>query len=241
MKSLKLSIIATLVLFLLTGPALPAEKYANRESSEIIAKMIDAHGGMDAWEKVKTLYVDRWQRRAGQPAGHDWEFNITADLKGWRVYEVWWGKQHVVWDGEKGWTKDFKLPFPAKFVATIGLYMTIKMSFDKGVGITWDDYYLLYIDPDTYLLKGCLINQTYAAILRPGMDAMQQHFVIKNYEEMAGLKMPGEFTTYFANSAKLADGKFYNWQANVEFDESRLKMPEGAVLDTSKPRREGAN
>ncbi|MFQ5486550.1 MAG: hypothetical protein ACE5DO_14630 [Desulfobacterales bacterium] len=120
-------------------------------------------------------------------------------------------------------------------------YITIKMKFDKGVGITWDDYYLLYIDPDTYLLKGCLINQTYAAILRPGMDAMQQHFVIKNYKDMAGLKMPGEFTTYFANYAKLADGKFYNWQANVEFDESRLEMPEGGLLDTSKPRRVGTN
>ncbi|MFQ5638363.1 MAG: hypothetical protein ACE5IR_10265 [bacterium] len=82
MMRMKISLTATLLVFLFTGPTISGEKYANRESSEIIAKMIDAHGGMEAWKKVKTLYVDRWQRRAGQPAGHDWEFNITADVHG---------------------------------------------------------------------------------------------------------------------------------------------------------------
>ena len=60
-------------------------------------------------------------------------------------------------------------------------YITVKMTFDSGVGDTPDDYYILYIDPKNYRLRAAELTVTYADVLPPDVDVMTEIIV---YEEV---------------------------------------------------------
>ena len=119
------------------------------------------------------------------------------------------------------------------------LYHTVKITYDVGVGDTPDDYYVLYIDPETHRLAATEYIVTYAALLPEGVAHSPPHLLVYDeYETVAGLLVPSHYTIYEEGE----DGVFVyascdirDWSFSQPFDASRMTMPADAALDESVP------
>lgn len=119
------------------------------------------------------------------------------------------------------------------------VYRTVKITYDEGVGDTPDDYYMLYIDPETDLLKANEYIVTYEALLPEGVEHTPPHLLVYDeYETVASLVVPSHYTIYEEGE----DGPFVyatcdirDWSFSRPFDESRMAMPDDAVVDESTP------
>ena len=118
-------------------------------------------------------------------------------------------------------------------------YLIVRMRYNpETTGASPYEYFDLYIDQDTYLLKGVNYTMTY----RPLMDLFgvpkDVNFlgplfkVYKSYTEVDGLHLPTEYDTY-------GRGRLYGihtvkeYSLKATFDESRLKMPRNGIIDST--------
>ena len=115
----------------------------------------------------------------------------------------------------------------------------IRMTFDKapGIGKSGNDYYVLYIDPDTHRLVG----YQYAAGYRPLLEVMnlpedREVFgpmwrTITRYEEVDGLLFPAAFRTSPEPGGRIAGNHvILNIDISSPFEEARAEQPANAVL-----------
>lgn len=118
----------------------------------------------------------------------------------------------------------------------------IHMSYSQSptLGKSVRDTYDLYIDAKSYLLVGYEYTVGYGPMLDiMGLPKEAQVFgpvLRKNtyFVDYDGLKYPALFATYAADlSAQYGDHVVYNLKLDAPFDESRMEMPAGAVVDTS--------
>lgn len=115
--------------------------------------------------------------------------------------------------------------------------------------ITWDvgpedvsGRMFMFVDPETHLLKGMGHTVTYGHML----DAMQLPpevrevgpaiHVIDELNRYDGLLIPGAFRT-FMRGQEIGSHVIKSVDLNADFDEGRLEMPPGAVVDETSPRR----
>ncbi|MCP4201905.1 MAG: hypothetical protein GY769_08225 [bacterium] len=222
--------------------------------------MIEAHGGMEAWESAPSVYFeDLWGE------GPMWS-QIQVEQGNRRALIDYPGTEmRMGWDGEQAWSANWEAPMPPRFFALLNYYFlnlpwltldpgvvleetgtttlagdpteyrTVKMTFEEGIGDTPDDYYDLLIHPETHRLHANRYIVTYSSILPEGVEHSPGHLLV--YDDWAtvdGLIVPTRFTIY-------EDGNVYatcqirNWSFQEPFDEARLKMPAEAVIDNSQP------
>jgi hypothetical protein len=117
-------------------------------------------------------------------------------------------------------------------------HLKIKMTFGEDVGDTPKDYYVLFINPETYLLDAATYNMTYASMLPPNADSLPTSLLrFKEYEKAEGLMVLKAYEVYFKdNGQHIINGKVSDWSFSKPFDKSRLMIPEGAEMDNSHPR-----
>ena len=179
----------------------------------------------------------------------------------------------IVYDGTSVWSVDWKRDNPPKFMVNLTYYflnlpwltqddgvvlegpgegklpkddktyITIRMTFEPGVGDTPDDYYLIFIDPDTYLMRGAEFIVTYGAMLDLFNMPEDVTFlgpmikVFETYDTVDGLKIPTTYKTYTPDGTIYGDHTVEDISFTKVFDEARMKMPGGAVIDTSSHER----
>ncbi|MGH7452535.1 MAG: DUF6503 family protein [bacterium] len=246
----------------------PPFKLAQSETSrEIIAAMISAHGGMEKWRAVPTVsFEDHFLPASGQKPTISQVTVEQGPRRAYLDFPE--SKSRIAWDGNKAWSENWQDPIPPRFVALLNYYflnlpwlamdpgvilgepkkaklwndpteyITVKMTFDAGVGDTPEDYYVLYIDPKSHRLKACEYIVTYAALLPPGVRATPPHILI--YEEFAtvdGLVVPTRYSIYEENHSLYASCEIRSWSFKKPFDATRMTMPPGAVIDSSSPTR----
>lgn len=223
-----------------------------------VQKMIEAHGGLEAWRSAPTVsFTDEWS--GGRAT------RVTVEQTSRRAYlEVPGTEARIAWDGEKAWSENWTMSAPPRFLVGLNYYFlnlpwltmdpgvqladegrvslgddptayhAVRMTFASGVGDTPDDYYLLYIDPQTWRLHGCEYIVTYRAVLPEGVDATPPHdLLFEEFETVDGLVVPTRFTIYEKDGSVYAACSIRDWSFREPFDESRLVMPEGAVIDES--------
>jgi hypothetical protein len=170
------------------------------------------------------------------------------------------------WDGKETWGENWSVPYPPRFLALLNYYflnlpwltmddgvvlgapgseklwddpveyITVKMEFEPGVGDTPDDYYVLYIHPENYLLKGCRYVVTYQSLLPEGVESTPEHvLVFDRFQTVDGLVVPIHYSIYELDRTAYATCAIENWSFNKPFDESKVKPPVGAVVDRSTP------
>jgi hypothetical protein len=237
---------------------------ADDRSSILVEEMIKAHGGMERWKTAETVYFeDQWTYPGGQKGPVARITVDQRDRRAYHDYPDL--EAIIVWDGEKAWSTNWSMPVPPRFMATLNYYFvnlpwlvkdpgvnlalesprklmndeteyeTIRVTYDTGVGDTPDDYYVLYIDPDTKMLKACEYIVTYRSILPEGVKHSPPHVLVYDtFETVDGLKVPTSFTVY-ENEEFYAGCEIGKWSFREPFDEARMTMPEGAVVDTSQP------
>lgn len=227
----------------------------------VIHDMIAAHGGMDTWRNAPTFsFTDRWGAE-GSPSG----VFVVEQGRRRAYFDVAGTDISVAWDGENAWSVNWPDQTPVRFLALLNYYfinlpwltqdpgvilgepgtgrlrddpteyVTVMMTFAPGTGDTPDDYYRLYIHPETKLLRACDYIVTYQALLGEGEASTPEHCLI--YDEMTtvdGLRLPAHFTVY--EGEKLyADCTVRDISLTKPFDEARMTMPPGAVMDASTP------
>ena len=234
-------------------------------SREIVDRMIEAHGGMEAWADAPTVrFEDEW-RRGDADSGT--VSVVTVEQGSRRAYiDYPGGDMRMAWDGSKAWSENWEAQAPPRFMALLNYYflnlpwltqdpgvvlappqegqlwddpvryLTIRMTFESGVGDTPDDYYVLYIDPQTYRLKACEYVVTYRDLLPEGVAASQPHILVYDeWVEVDELLVPARFTIYELDRSVYASCRIRDWSFSKTFDESRMKMTAGATLDESRP------
>ena len=121
--------------------------------------------------------------------------------------------------------------------------LEVKMEFEQAptVGKTANDYYVLYIDPESYRLVG----YQYANGYRPLLDVMglppeRKIFgplwrVITRYAEVDGLLFPSAFRTMpEADERIVGNHIILNIDISTPFDASQSQKPEAGVIDDRK-------
>jgi hypothetical protein len=234
------------------------------EALALVDAMIAAHGGMDLWADAPTVsFTDEF--RPGEAAeGAPMRVTVEQGPRRAYLDAVG-SDMRMAWDGERAWSEGWAVPMPPRFLALLDYYFlnlpwlardpgvnlsevgraeipgdptgyrTIRMTFDPGTGDTPDDYYLLYIDPETQRLKATEYIVTYRALLAEGEESSPLHLLV--YDEWTtvdGLVVPTHYSIYEGETV-YATNRIGDWSFSRPFDLSRMEMPEGAVVDTSTP------
>ena len=278
MKTVILSLAISL-LTLLTSFAQP--KYASNETKEVIEKMIEAHGGYDAWKNLETLTFTSAMHSESLGFLPFWIKSQTIDMKTRRSYQDWpLVGSSLSYDGTKVFTTDWRVGNPPNHQHSVFYYYVnlpwltqdanvslgavekikhkafknevykIKMSFTESatLGKSKKDTYTLFIDSSTFILSGYEYTVGYGALLDvlkvpQDKEVFGPVLRINTYTgDVNGLKFPMLLTTNSLDLSKqYGDHAIYSIKLNEPFDESRMKMPANAVIDTSKDERKVAN
>ena len=235
------------------------------DARAVVGKMIEAHGGMDAWKRAPTVsFEDTWFA-----AGSDERTTsrVVVEQGARRAYVDFPASGATMsWDGKQAWSRNWDQPAPPRFIALLGYYffnlpwltldpgvvlerpgtgklwddpanyITIRMSFAPGVGDTPDDYYILYIHPETYRLTACRYVVTYAELLPEGVRSSPEHILVYDtWETVDGLVVPTLVTVYERDKTPYYGCEIGAWSFRKAFDAQRMVMSDDAQLDTSKP------
>ncbi|MDX1508095.1 MAG: hypothetical protein R3358_07430 [Woeseiaceae bacterium] len=100
------------------------ESVCDRDAETVVAAMVEAHGGMSAWQSLESLYVEREHLFAGrdQPI----RFNIHGEYPSHRIFQTWQAPAGTLaWDGERAWSSGWPLAaqLMPRYVAGIGFYL----------------------------------------------------------------------------------------------------------------------
>jgi hypothetical protein len=118
-------------------------------------------------------------------------------------------------------------------------YYTLRLSFKSDN----EKYYRIFIHPQSFLMAGWEYNVTYGAFLDLiGMPSEVKALgpltsVIYSYTKTDGIVFPSKYDTFGPDGSLSGIHALFDFQRNKPFDESRMKMPKNAVVDTSSPKR----
>lgn len=228
------------------------KEVAKPKYPENLAKVFDAHGGLEIWNEMRTLEFS-----VENPDG----FEITTtDLKE-RYALVEMPKHNIGFDGENVWMKSdngakfignpkyyyntmfylYAMPF---VLADDGLnysktesltfegktYPGIKITFNNDVGTSPKDEFLMYYDADSYKMTWLAYTTTFGK----NEKGKELHFInYETWQAIEGLLLPKQISWYnFENNkptSKLNDVEFSH--VNLSRDKMNLKMymmPDGA-------------
>jgi len=239
---------------------------ATGEEARMMAQeMIEAHGGLDKWRAAPTVTFEDNMTPAGAPRGMQAIVTVEQSRRR-AYLDYPGTDMTITWDGKHAWSQNWASPAPPRFMALLNYYflnlpwltmdpgvilgdvemarlwddpveyVTIRMTFEEGVGDTPDDYYVLYIHPQNKRLKACRYVVTYKALLPPGVKSTPEHLLVYDtYEEVEGLVVPSHYTIYELDHSEYAKCAVQNWSFAKPFDSSRMNMPQGAVIDETEP------
>ncbi len=252
-------------LLLLAAGSVPALGAGSSPAAEaVVAEMIAAHGGMERWAAAPTVAFTDEFIQPGADAG--FPARVVVEQGRRRAYIDYAGTLQLAWDGDKAWSAGSQPPMPPRFLALLNYYFlnlpwltrdpgvvlgdpgsgklwdnpteytTVRMTFEPGVGDTPDDYYVLYIHPETKRLAATEYIVTYRALLPEGADSTDPHILV--YDEWAtvdGLVVPTHYTIYELDRSVYITCVARDWSFSEPWDDSWMEMPDGALLDDSEP------
>ncbi len=251
-----------LVVLLHAGAAVAASGSGGGGSVEIVQKMIRAHGGMEMWSQAPTVSFTDSITPTGAAVGLS--SRVTVEQVRRRAYIDYpaTGMQ-LAWDGKKAWGINWKVPYPPWYLALLDYYLldlpwiagdpgvvlgppgtarlwddpieyvSVRMTFAPEVGKGPSDYYVLYIHPDNYLLKA--FRYAVSSRLEQAGSSPELVLVYDRYRTVGGLVVPIHYTIYEPDREPYAACAVRDWSFERPFEEQRMTVPEGAVIDTSIP------
>lgn len=115
-------------------------------------------------------------------------------------------------------------------------YDVVRMTFEKPNPKIPGEYYEIYIDPETKLMRAIKFNITHPGMVRiAGQNIGPNYHVISEYQNIDGFVMPTYYFTYGSgnNAGQNTNALHvvFNLKSNVQIDDSLFAMPADAVLD----------
>ena len=232
---------------------------------DAIRAMIEAHGSLKKWRAAPAVSFTDLLLTTGSSEGAPMAITVEQTSRRAYI-DVVGAETSIAWDGERAWGVNWNFPMPPRFLALLNYYflnlpwlvrdpgvvlsdlgkaklwddptefITVRVTYEAGVGDTPEDYYVLYIHPETHRLSACEYVVTYAGLLPPGVKHTPPHILVyEEFETVDDLLVPTRYTIYETDHKPYATCEITDWSFSKPFDESRMEMPENAVLDTSNP------
>lgn len=219
------------------------------EAPPVVVAMIDAHGGMPGWRVAKTLSFESDFHMADDSVITP--SLATLDLAKRRAYVEFGPNESMAWDGKRAWSMNWAQPYPPGLRAVLDAYMVqlpwLAMDPDVKLTVAGKDTlwtgptqytivkmslrsapggpYRLYIDPETKRLHACAFNAPEG----------EEIVVFGDQVKAEGMMLPTNYAIYNANHAPLAAVTLGNWSSGRPFDETKMSMPDSAVVAQPTP------
>tara|TARA_R110001632_G_scaffold34766_2_gene88143 strand:- start:4779 stop:5564 length:786 start_codon:yes stop_codon:yes gene_type:complete len=236
-------------------------KYDRPETKQLVEKMINAHGGMNIWENAPSMSFHHNMVNPQKPDEH-WLSLEAHEQGRRRIYQEWPNdKATLGFDGNEIWTKNWKRGNPPSMMAGISYFFinTVWMTQDipaqlalkedtkvpfikegvsyKTVRLTFKgsseyEYFDMYIDPSTYVLKGIKYTVVSKELMKLFNVPKETKFlgplykVYKEYKDVDGLKLTTRYDTYTPSGQVYGIHTVENYSIKKPFDASKIINPE---------------
>ncbi len=251
-------------LLLVFGACQQVEKTVTDTTKEIVkvqlpkalAAGIEAHGGMEQWQKMQTWAYTI--ERNEQPERQFIDLKTRKVLLKQDAYTIGFdGKEVWITPNKEAFGKGsprfyhnlywYFHAFP--FVMTDPginyevlpqkemdgkLYDAVKISYNAGVGDAPDDYYIAHFDAETHQMYLLLYTVTYFQG-EPGDK--YNALIFDDWKEVNGLLVPNSMKGYKYADGELGEQRYTRVFTDIELsttpaDQAQFAMPAGAVIDT---------
>lgn len=225
---------------------------------KLFQDVLDAHGGIDAWNSMGALQYDMVKEEGNETQ--------LIDLRNRKVY-LHTDKWELGFDGKEVWVKPDMETFgrnSARFYHNLMFYfyampyvladpgvnydlgeemeiggvklLPISTSFDSGVGDAPEDEYILLVDPQTKRLKILLYTVTYFSKAK---GKKFNALVYDDYVTVDGLLFPTVLKGYEYEDGVLGGERYTRVFENISVSQDQPKqtlfeIPAGAVIDSLK-------
>lgn len=226
------------------------------KGNALLDKSITAHGGMDAWKSFAGL-----EYNLSDNGKMVYQLTQLKDRRAYlksKKYEVGfdgivaWAKPDAQEVSGKSsafyYNLDFYfigVPFLLKdpgvhafydgqTVVNDKTYETLKITFGKGVGLTPEDVYYLYIDPNTHLLEILTYSISYFDKESAPVNSAK---VYSDYQNVQGLMMPHQMENFEWKDGQMGKSKNHlRLFSDIRFlsvipDEGLFEVPDGAITE----------
>ena len=226
-----------------------------KEFPAFFQKVLDAHGGLETWNKMNTLKFSSTRKVPTT--------NYSIDLKSRKEIIEAEGKYTLGNDGKTVWVSPARDSFPGKnprfmknltfyFVAIpfvladngVNLedlgskevnyrkYNVIKVTFGEGVGDASEDQYVLYVNPNTNKID--FIN--YSVTYFDKTKATKYNALKYEWQNVNGLLFPEKYIGYKWENEQLGEIRYESPFEKVSFSEEKMNdstflIPEGAWVE----------
>ena len=253
-----LPVFILLLIFTSCGESTPKAKKAapvKKDFPEFFQKVLEAHGGLETWDKMNTL---KFSGTRSEP-----HTQYVVDLKTRKETQTVENKYTLGNDGEKVWVTPVRDSFPGKsprfmkglvfyFVAIpfvladegVALedlgkkevnareYNVIKATFGDGVGDAPEDQYILYTDPTSNLIDFITYSVTYF----DKSKGTQYNALRYEWKNVNGLLFPEKYIGYKWENEALGEVRYESPFANASFSQEKMAdslfvVPEGAYVE----------
>ena len=232
----------------------------------IVARAIEAHGGLTKWLSSGTIAFTFNYQPLGNPA-RQMHTRSRVDLWRSRAIQQELGEgadARLAFDGKLAWItpgpKAF--PTPARFWATtpyyfVGMpfvladpgvrfeqledltldgrtYHAVKATYAPGTGDSPDDYYILYVDTQTFQVGALRYIVAYPGFFKKGKHTPEKLMRYTDFTAVDGLQFAGRLDTYEYGEAgpgkKVTSISVSDVKLGESIPGSDFEAPEGAVV-----------
>ena len=237
--------------------------YSDTKTETLIQKMIEAHGGYEPWRNAPSLSF----RHVMKGGNLEWISQEQHQQGSRKSHITWHDGSTIGFDGKNVWSKDWKIANPAGMMAGVAYYFlnfpwitqddgvqlkqlddteveyieagksfyTVHMTYESASPY---EYYVLYIDKESYLLKGIKYTMVDKDLMKvfnmpPSVKFMGPLLkVYKEYTTVNGLKFPVSYDTHAITQGGVVMGvhTVSDYSLDKPFDESKSKKPEGGII-----------
>lgn len=242
------------------------ERLEADSAGRLVLRAIHAHGGLEAWYGNGILsYLFRYRPLDdGSPrvteAYNDYRSSRAVHFPPADTTQAFGFDGEQAWSMTGGAVRDMNPRFwsltPYYFVglpfvlADEGIHFTqlpdrelngrmyhlVRVSFGEGIGDAPDDYYVLYLNPNTGQLDALRYIVSYPGYFPDGGHAPEKLMVITGKTTVDGITLPTGYDTFWWNDGtpgeKITDIKVHHYAYHTDLPDTFFDRPAGARVFT---------
>ncbi|MEO9872047.1 hypothetical protein [Ekhidna sp.] len=223
------------------------ERLITNAAGKKIWESIETHGGLEKWFSNGPIAfrfnyqpLDGTKQRDSYQLVDNWSVRAAHEVSSNRNWKYGW-------DGENAWSlpDSVDVGVNPRFWSTtpyyfIGLpfvladegvvleefgqkeykgvtYDLVKATYEAGTGDASDDFYVIYLDPETRQMAGLRYIVSYPGFFPAGGHSPEKFMWIQDYQEVEGIQMSTGYNTYWFKGDSVAEHITKIEVSNVEF------------------------
>lgn len=240
------------------------------EAGRLIWQALEAHGGLEAWLTAGTIEFEFDYAPIGNPNGRKHTFQRVDLWSSRAHHQVVGGEGEFGFDGETAWVKPnadvispssrfwsltpyyfvgmpFVLADPGVVLTRLEdaelngtTYQLVKANYEAGTGDSPDDYYIVYLHPQTHRVAALRYVVSFPGMFAPGEHSPEKIMMYTGSIAAGGLQFASEYHTYRWNAEEGVPGDHVTeitasrLVLGESYPDSIFAAPEGAVVEESR-------